>query len=1156
MTSSSLAAACARHRLVSLRRALALCAGLLGLGSSASAQFAELRFQQLSGAQNLSQTTVTALVEDRQGLLWIATQDGLDRFDGYEIAVFKHDPRDPGSLSHNNVLDLYQDRAGAIWVVTFARGVINRYDPASGSFRRYRHDPDDPLTLRDATFRAGALHDDGHGRLWIGCDGGGIDLLDIATGEVTRLSHDPEREASLAPGVVTAIVEDRRGELWIALDGGGVDRAIRRANGAFDFAHHRHDPARDDSLSSDRATAILEDGSGGLWVGTVAGLDRYRPESDGFDRFDHGGPHSPPPSRDTIRAVGANLRQPMLEDRSGALWLATARGLSRFDPRTGLFRDFELSGAGPGFGDDLVSLMLADRSGQFWVGTQGNGLYLYRPASDDFVPVRSNPAHVESLGSDFLTVGLETRSGLLWFGTTDAGAFKYSRERNAIRYYAQDPSDPHGLVDDMVFALLEDSAGELWVGTMTGGLHRLDPGRTRVLERYASLPGDRHDIGSDFVRALLEDRKGRFWVGTVGAGLVEIDRAHGEVVRRLRHDPDDPTSLSQDEVRSIYEDRRGRIWVATAFGWNELDPASGRFTRHHSEPGNPRSLPNESTRFTFEDRAGRIWVGTDMGLARFDPVSGEFTSYRVEPGRTDGLSNDNLMDLYEDESGRYWVATYGGGLNLLDPETGRARVFTSADGLPNDSLYSVLPDDDGYIWMSTNQGISRLDPRSLEFENFDVGDGLQGSEFNGRAFTRTRRGELLFGGVHGFNAFFPRDIRPNTYVPPVIFTGIRRMGQPVRPDGDDEGIPEVVLGPREKLIAFEFAALDFSHPEKNRYSYRLEGFDRQWVDAGTNRTAQYTNLDPGSYLFRVRGSNGDGVWNDQGAAVRVVVMPPIWRRWWAYAAYSLLLGGMVVGFVHIKNSRHAAELEQQRREAEEERKTRELEQARSLQLSMIPERPPAHPDYEIATYIGTATEVGGDYFDFFPQEDGSLVLAVGDATGHGLPAGMMVGMTRAAIHALGGGAPSEILRELNRVIRRVHPERLNMALSLARMSNGNFGISSAGMPPAFVVRAESGAVEEVLLPGLPLGALESASYLESTRSLGSGDLLVLISDGLPELRDADGRVLGYPAVEACLRSCGRKSAEEVVGALVAAGEAWRGDRPPDDDVTLVAIRHR
>ena len=1116
-----------------------------------------IRFDHLDRSHGLSQVSVTDVVQDPRGFLWIATQDGLNRYDGLQVEVFVHDPDDPNSLADNLLTGLLQDRDQRLWILCQAPGLLTHYDPVTERFERFGHDPDDPESLLPFAINNRAVLDDGQGHLWLGTVGGGLQRLDQATGRVTRLLPDPLDVTALTQGFVSSLAIDGEGVLWV-----GTGAGLHRLDPPLDASHPRFrrfsvDPPALPGMPLDgpghgTINSLATDFDGRLWVSTPGGLARHR--ADGrFDHFAHD-PDDPTtlPSAAVFGILEGRRATPE-GGVEGSLWVATAVGLARFRPDGEDFVSYLGTRHQPdALARSAINDALVDQDGTLWVATQGSGLLRHDRHDDTFDAYTNDPLDPSSLASDLIGGLFESRSGILWVTTGGRGVDRYSRPKHKFEIVTHRAGDPGGLTDSMVFALREDSRGDLWVGTQEGGLHRFDGAKGTLVEHYTLTPDDPdRDLGVGWVRTIFEDSLGRFWVGTAGAGLVRLDRDTGKIVERHRNRPADATSLTNDVVLHVFEDSRGRLFVSTAFGWNHFEPADGDrpavFRQWFPRLGDPTALPGAFVRRTFEDRDGKLWVATGSGLGRFDEESATFHTFRHNPRDPGSLSHDTVQDLYQDPRGDLWVATYGGGLNRLpigdDPDTDRFEVFTRKDGLPSDVIYGVVPDDGGHLWLSTNFGLSRFDPFSRSFENFTADDGLQSNEFNGQAFFRSPSGELFFGGTGGFNRFWPDAIRRSTTVPPVVLTAFHRLDRPVRFDRALDQLDEVTVTHRDNLIAFEYAALDYALPEKTRYRYRLEGFDHDWIDAGSRRRAAYTNLDGGTYVFHVQGASGDGVWNTEGARLQLVVVPPPWKTWWAYLGYTLLTLLAVFGTV-----RHL------QREAEHRRRSRELEHARRIQLSLLPETPPSLRGYDIAVFMRTATEVGGDYYDFFPQSDGSLYAVTGDATGHGLSAGMMVSMTKSALKALDVEAPDQLLGRLNQVVRAVNPERLNMALAVAHLRDGEVAYSSAAMPPAYVYRAETETVDEVLVPGLPLGGLDQSEYRLRVFEQKPGDVLVMASDGLID-RLCDRGLDGYALLAETVAEQGSQPAPQILTAVLALGET--ADAPEvEDDVTVLVVKRR
>ncbi len=920
-----------------------------------------IKFDRLTLADGLSQVSGNAILQDSKGFIWIGTQDGLNRHDGYRVEVFKHDPADPDSLAGNYILGLYQDRRGRLWIVSSRPGVVSSFDFRTERFRRFVHDPRDPASLAPSQINPDAVHLDEDGDLWLGTCDAGVAKLDPATGRVSRWQHHPEDESSLSNDRVTAIIEDGEGRLWIATDGGGLNRRLAPGGAAPGetavgetavageatvarerFARLRHDPDDPASLSHDGVLAILEDRAGALWVGTRGGgLNRLGAGRDrGFERVELGrrelgggrvyvSDHCP----EVPGAEEPRFALPRVEDSDGRLWIVTDTGLASHHPAGGDTRFYRHDPEDPrSLSSEDLRTVHQDRTGALWIATWGGGLDLYDPVSDDFVVYIHDAADATSLSDDFVDTIYEDRSGILWLGTDEVSRF--SRRKHKFEHFRADPRDSGTLTGNFVYALYEDRAGGLWVGTAAGGLHRFDQQRQRVVERFFRQPGSRRDLGSDWVRAIIEDRRGRFWVGTSGAGLVLLDRQRGEVVKRYRFDRENPASLSSDKVYSVTEDRRGEMWIATAGGWNRFDRGAETFERYQNDPSDPGSLVHNEVYLTHEDRSGTLWVATEGGLGRFDRRTESFTNYTHDPGIRDqgggsgSLSYDSVTGLHEDPEGIFWLTTGGGGLNRFDPDGERFTHFTTRDGLASDSLTAVLADGDGDLWLSSYRGLSRFDPRSATFTNYDIDDGLQSNEFNTLSAYSSPRGELYFGGVGGFNRFRPGEIRPSSYAPPVVLTAFRKFDRRVELERAVDEVEQVILSHRENFFSFEFAALDYTKPAGNRYAYKLEGFDQDWVASGTRRYASYTNLDGGHYTFRVKGSNGDGRWSGQQASIEVIVTAPPWKTWWAYSLYALAATLLVAGYNRHRMAAHNQALARQRREVVEQR--REAARLRSI----------------------------------------------------------------------------------------------------------------------------------------------------------------------------------------------------------------------------------
>ena len=797
----------------------------------------DIRFTHLSLEDGLSQTTVKSILQDSRGFMWFGTQDGLNRYDGYNFVVYRNDPSDLNSLSGNNINAISEDTAGALWIGT-STGGVNKFDPVTETFTRYRHNPQNPNSL--STNNVFTLYHDQAGILWMGTTEGWLNKFDPESETFTRYQSNPDK-----PSTIHAIFQDKIGDLWL-----GAGNGLYQFNPETEqFTYFQHDP---DDATTGPVLTIYEDRAGNLWVGSDNGgglhlLDR---NSGQFTRFRHDpdDPHSI--SDDSIYSI--------YQDSSGALWIATLRGLNRFDPETGQFTRYRKDVTNPfSLSKDYIRTIYEDHGGVLWFGTHGGGINKFDPRSVQFIHYRNLPNNPNSLSTSFIHTIYEDDEGTLWIGGDDGVLNRFDRANEQVTHYKPDADDPDALNPSLTISVLyEDSDDTFWVGTHTGGLHSFDR-QTEQFQRYRHNPSNPNSLPSDVIVTIYEDSSGTLWVGLgEGGGLSRFDRRTGQFYT-YRPDPNDPQSLS-NTISDIYEDQFGTFWLTGLVG----------------------------------------------GLTRFDPQTEQFYSYRHDPNNTRSISSDRTFAIHEDRSGNLWVGT-SRGLNRFDRETEAFTHYTEKDGLPNNVIYAILEDASGNLWVSTNKGVSKFDPHAEAFQNYNVDDGLQSDEFNQNAFFQSKNGEIFFAGINGLNAFYPENIINNPYLPPVILTDFQLFNQSVaigeeailqKPIWDTE---QIILNYDQDVFTIEFAGLSYAAPEENRYRYKLEGFDADWneVDA-KRRFAIYTNLPPGSYTFRVIAGNEDGVWSEEGASLNITVTPPWWQTWWfrglaVLAAVSLIAGTFV-----------------------------------------------------------------------------------------------------------------------------------------------------------------------------------------------------------------------------------------------------------------------
>ncbi|HKN19763.1 MAG TPA: two-component regulator propeller domain-containing protein, partial [Terracidiphilus sp.] len=781
-------------------------------------------------ADGLSQSDVRAIVQDRQGFMWFGTWlGGLNRYDGYTFKVYKHDDQDEHSLGCDGIQTLYVDRAGVLWVGT--NEGVDRYDRDTDSFVHYRHREGDPTSLPG--YQARTFFEDESGTLWVATSGG-LSRLDKTSGRFftyRRNPNDPTRFGDTEAGALC--LDAKTGLLWVSTPGQGVS-AIERSTGR--FTRYKNDPNDPASLSNNIVVHILQDRNGNLWFSTLRGLNRFDPKTHRFSRYLH-------------------------------------------DPRN----PASLS-------DDLVWMTHEDRAGNFWVATN-NGLNLMDRARGTFTRYLHDPDDSSSLSSNVTNRALyEDASGALWIGTQSTGVDRVTGVAERFTTYRHNSHDANSLSNNVVSAIATGSAGTLWIGTEAG----LDHFDGRTFTHYIASPNDPSRLSPGPARSVAVDSRGVVWTATYGGGL---DRLDGQHVKHFRHDPANFDSPANNNITTLVPDAQGGLWIGVHD--DGLDYFDGRrFTHFPPQPRSPAGLPSAYVSPLLIDHRGKLWIATtNSGLVSFDVHARKFTTFLLDPNQPGVQAVNWIVDAYSDGDS-IWVASPTG-LWRFDLKTERlTRHYIEKDGLVNNSAVGIVGDEQGYLWISTIKGLSRFDPKNDTFRNYDVFDGLQGNGFSPHCHAIAPDARLYFGGDNGLSAFNPNKLVDNPLPPPVVLTDFEVFNKQVKIGGRDSPLRQAVnvassitLHYDQSVFRFQFAALNYTAPQKNQYAYKLDGFDRGWqyTDAA-RRFATYTHLDPGDYTFRVKASNNDGVWNEQGVALNIRILPP----WWGTTWFRVLCAALVL----------------------------------------------------------------------------------------------------------------------------------------------------------------------------------------------------------------------------------------------------------------------
>lgn len=848
---------------------------------------AQISFQHHSIKDGLPGSTVHAMLKDHQGYLWFGTTAGLARFDGYDFRVFTHDPKNKHSLSANTIADLYEDSTGKIWIGTSGGG-LSIFDPVQETFFSFRHDPTNENSLIDDYVNV--IHPDSNGRLWLGTNGG-VDLFDVDRQSFIHFVSVPGKKNTLSYHEVNAIEIDPMGTVWVGTNKGLNRMYLKADNQTLDsIVWINRDPSNPHRIQGIRIKEIYKDplyDGEVIWVGTIGAVNKviFDPSNNYRIKDIIKFSHNPGDSS----SLGHRFVSEITRDKWGSLWIGTFGGGLHFaqediNGKTVAFTRIQHHDLLPtSLSGNKINTMMEDSQGLFWVGTESEGVSYFRLNRGN--AYFRGPKVTEKLSDEKLAHWAKNISGITHYNRQDTNNEK---------------------VVQNISALLEDEQGWLWVGTENDGIDRIRP-NTGIGRKIQPRNGLSHPI----ITTIIQQSKDTFWVGTFGGinRLVLDDPASpftDMTISQFIHDPQNPQSLSNQHVFATYLDGKGNLWIGTrGGGLNRLDISSGNFERFLHDEENPYSISNDYVWHIISDGKNGLWLATDGGINHFDLESEKFTSYKHDPLNPNTISSDWVNTLLLDKHGILWAGTDGNGLDKLENVFDDLRVthFRQNDGLPNGEIYAIEEDGKGNLWISTGNGLTRFNQKIpkdakqfMAFQNFEVDDGLQHMEFYSNSSSKGKDGRIYFGGVGGWNAFYPDSVHRNKDIPPIVLTQINVLNKPILPDQPLETgrillnqslshTDEICFSYKETAFSLEFAALNFRYPERNQYAYRLEGFDEEWIYSGNERKAIYTNLDAGDYVFHVKGSNDDGIWNEMGTSIKIHVSPPPWKTWWAYLLY-------------------------------------------------------------------------------------------------------------------------------------------------------------------------------------------------------------------------------------------------------------------------------
>lgn len=1032
-------------------------------------------------------------------------------------------------LSESSISSIIQDCKGFMWFGTLDG--LNKYD--GYNITTYRNNIKDSLSLPDNS--VSLLFEDNAKNLWVGTHSRGLLRYDRIKNKFQNIADLIKNTSnSIRNSNILCITQELFGVMWI-----GTEKGLKCYSPAkkkvIDF--NLWSGFSENSMSNTINALVLEKNSF-LWVATNDGLYKMDTHSKKYSKWSN--------ELSNGKALSSNRITSLLLDDHSTLWIGTVNGLYFKLKNEDFIREFKANDESMGLSSVVVTAIVKASGDKLWVGTEKYGLNKINIKNNEVTRYLNDPSNPASLSVNSILSIYEDKSDILWVGTQLGCVNKWNRAAEDLNLYRNNPYDPFSLSSSQVRSIFEDRSHTIWIGTVDGGLNEWQTELNRFVS-YKHNPDDPRSISHDHVRSMLEDRQGIFWIGTDGGGINIFDRKT-RIFKHIRAEKKEG-SLSSDKVWKIYEDSKGRIWVATNDGLNLYNRKTKKFKVFKHDGLRKHSIADNAVTTIFEDRHKNIWVGTyGGGLDRYVEFENKFYHYKHTKSKN-SLGTDRVYCIYEDSHRMLWIGTKGS-LCRYNPFTNDFKVFTELEKFPNDVILGILEDTNGRLWLSTNKGLIRFDPMTNKIRNYDARDGMQSNEFLVGSCCRTHNGQLLFGGINGFNAFYPEKIKENKHKPEMVIVNFKILNNEIVLDSAISEKKKLTLEYNQNNFSFEFVGLDYMFPEKNQYAYRLEGYEREWNQTGNMRMAKYTNLQPGTYVFKVIGSNNDEVWNTTGVSLIVEIVPAFWQtKLFEFGMAILALS--IIGFYFYSRIRRIhkqkielerlviirtseislqkEEIESQRDEIEAQRD--DLEHQRDIANSQRDQIADQNKEIMDSIYYAKRIQnatlpdlnfleqyihsyfilfrpkniVSGDFY-WSSFSDGRLIFAAADCTGHGVPGAFMsmfgVSFLNRIVNERDIVYPTEILNHLREnIISSLKQKGIEneahdgMDIALCSYNPDTRVLQFAGANNPLVYVSDN---ELVVIDGddMPIGIYDKMDEFTTHEiQMKRGDVIYLYSDG-------------------------------------------------------------
>ena len=783
------------------------------------------QFESYSSEQGLSQSNVRCILQYRNGFMWFGTQDGLNRYDGYEFVKFKYSQSDSKSLTSNLISCLIEDFDGNILIGTLSG--VNIYNPSQNIF--------------------------------------------------SRLSWNNLKTNSNENGAISSILQARDSTIWIGDYYSGLTRYNRKNDQVTRLINKPKDLF---SLSSNYITCLSEDEYGNIWIGTFnGGLNKYNIKTGKIYRYSH--------NPNDKQSLSSNIISALYSDKNGKLYIGTANGFTILDYHNNIFHVHKrIPGDNKSISSNNIQTIYGDKVGNIWIGTENGGLNLYNNLNGKFIWIQKDPKNQQGLSENNICSIYEDNTNNLWIGTNTKGLNKWNKNKWKFNSISERMNSGYELSNYSVRSVFVDKYNNRWVGT-DNGLYKINP-ILKTVKTFFHSASNSTTINDNKVWAITEDRNGKIWIGTQ-RGLALYDEKKNNFTRFV-YSSGNNDKLPVFIIRSLYVDKKNIIWFGTyGSGLFSFDPVKKEFINHTFSITGSNAKKDIVIFQIHEDRRGILWLVSSSCLAAYNPATKHYERFFSDSSSNNIPQRNVFYSLYEDSDGIFWLGSLGNGLIRFDLINKTSTAFTEENGLANNVVYSILPDQKNNLWLATNNGLSKFNKISKQIQNYDVNDGLPSNEFNTGAYFLDRNSTMFLGSIDGLAYFNPGSIIDNKKSPLVALTNFKVFDKSLSKNKYYTDGSKIELTHEQNYFSFEFAALDFTAPTKNKYAYMLEGYDARWIYCGSRRYAAYTNLDAGTYVLKVKGCNNDGVWNEAGISLKIIIHPAFWQRLWLRILFFVAL---------------------------------------------------------------------------------------------------------------------------------------------------------------------------------------------------------------------------------------------------------------------------